>query len=439
MKPIKKSTAKFLIIFVSVLLAIGAVFAFIPMRFGASKYLSFMGNIRYSSELKGGMYAEYIVDGEASETKLAKTVEQFKNVLSLEGYQNAYVASIGNAVRVEVSGNPKKDFVATQTVLNGLDVGVFELRTGTEESKTFINGREHVKEVKVGSSAGSTHVQIVFNKAGLDAYLNNMASGTTIYVYMGGDLQTSFSGSAPMYNDMYLNFEDYAQAEDFANKVRLGSFVPVDFVTTLTQINTMSSPYSRVGLTADINSKTFGKSNLCLAIIVALSVIVCATLVYMILRFKAFGIVQAIAFVADAVIAVFLLQGITVVEIGLSGAYAIVFGLAMLFYGSFTFILNVKDQFDEGKTISASLESGYKKSVGINASISIATFAFGLIVAIFSTGSLLSAGVITCIFAGISALNNLLLCPWFINIYRSFNSTKPQCFGLAQGGKTNED
>lgn len=440
MKPIKKSTAKILIIIVSVLLAIGAIFAFVPIKFSTVKYMSFIGNIRYSNELKGGMYAEYTIDGSATKSELSKTVTELRSILSEEGFYNAYVASInGDKIRVELSGNPQKDFAATSSVLSGLDVGEFALSTSNDVTKAFIRGREHIKEVKLGSSAGSTYVQVVFNEAGLNSYLANMSSSATIYVYMGGDLQTSFSGSAPSSNDMYLTFEDYNEAQDFATKVKLGCFVPVDFITDETVINTMSSPYSTVGLTADINSKAYGKSNLFVAIIVALSVIVCAALVYMIMVHKAFGIVQAIAFVADLIVVTFLLQGLSWVEIGLSGAYVIAFGLALIFYGSFIFIDKVTDEFNEGKTISAALESGYKKSVGINASISILVFVFGFLCAIFSSGALLSAGVIACIFAAVAALNNLVLCPWFVNIYRAYNSTKAEYYGLVKGGKTNED
>ena len=66
MKSSKKSTSLFLIIFMSVILVVGLVFAFIPMNFGSTKYLSFAGNIKYASELKAGMYAEYTASGDVT-------------------------------------------------------------------------------------------------------------------------------------------------------------------------------------------------------------------------------------------------------------------------------------------------------------------------------------------------------------------------------------
>ena len=438
MKPLKKSTAKFLIIFVSILLVIGLVFAFIPMNFGNSQYLSFMGNIRYANDIKGGMYAEYKVSEDATSGQLNKTVTELKSILSEQGYPNAFVASIGDAIRVEIGLDTGKDYEKTQTMLQALGVGVFELRTGTEEDKTFINGREHIKNVTVGSSGGATYVQISFNKEGLELYKANMKSGTTIYVYMGNNVQTSFSGSTAQTDDMYLTFEDYAQAEDFALKVKLGSLVPIDFIANETVVNSMSSPYSTVGLTANINSDAYGKSNAFVAIVVALAITICATIIYMAIRYKAFGIINIFAFLCDIVILVFFMQALPWIELSLSSMLVIALGFALLFFGSFIYIEKVRSEFFDGKTLTASLESGYKKSILINSAIYIAIAIFGFTMAILGSGAIQVAGVLLVLFALIGALNNIVLLPGFVNIFQAFNADKTKVYGLTSEGKTDE-
>lgn len=440
MKPLKKSTATFLIIFISIVLVIGLIFTFIPMTFGNTRFLSFVGNINYASDIKAGMYAEYKVSSNTTDEQISLTVKELKSILAGEGYQTAFVAGIGeNTIRVEIGLDPSGDYSKTQSTLEALGVGVFELRTGTEESKTFINGRDHITDVIVGSSGGASYVQIVFNEAGLEQYMANMTSSSTIYVYMGGNLQTSFSGSTPQTNDMYLTFEDFAQAEDFALRVKLGSLVPIDFLANETVVNSMSSPFSTVGLTADFNSDAYNKSNVFVAIVIAIALSVVATLVFMIIRFRAFGIAQLLALLCDIVLFIILLQALPWVEISLSSTFVIMCGFAMLFFGSLLYIFKVQSEFMQGKTLTASLESGYKKSIFQNSAISIAAVVLGFVIAIFGQGALQVSGVIIILFSLLSALNNLLLLPLFVNIYHTFNSTKSEHYGLKNGGKTDEN
>lgn len=437
MKSYKKSTSLFLIIFMSVILVVGLVFAFIPMNFGSTKYLSFAGNIKYASELKAGMYAEYTASGDVTRAQMNTAVDQIKSILSNKGHTGAFVAAVGDkSIRVEVGLETGGEYTETQSLLATIGVGVFELRTGTEKTKTFISGREHITEITTGSASGSSYVKISFNEKGLQAYKANMKSGTTIYVYMGDELQTSFSGSDAAYDDMYLNFETYAEAEKFATSVKFGSFIPVDFDKTKTEINTMSSPFSTVGLTADINSAAYNKSNTFVLLFVALLACVTAAIVFMVVKHRAFGVANLLSMLILSVIITYILQLLPWIEIGLSALISIAVSSAMTFMGAFIYIGKVGAEFSLGKTLEASLESGFKKSAFINAVIAGLMFVAGLFMAFLTSGAVATAAIILAVFGAAYALNNILLLPWFISIFYSFEKKNTLAYGL--GGQKND-
>lgn len=187
-----------------------------------------------------------------------------------------------------------------------------------------------------------------------------MKSGTTIYVYMGDELQTSFSGSDAAYDDMYLNFETYAEAEKFATSVKFGSFIPVDFDKTKTEINTMSSPFSTVGLTADINSAAYNKSNTFVLLFVALLACVTAAIVFMIIKHRAFGVANLLSMLILSVIITYILQLLPWIEIGLSALVSIAVSSAMTFMGAFIYIGKVGAEFSLGKPLKQALNRALK-------------------------------------------------------------------------------
>ncbi|MBQ7452764.1 MAG: hypothetical protein IJS68_00660 [Clostridia bacterium] len=437
MKPRKRKMTLFLTILMSVVIGLALILTFIPMHIGTLNYLSFAGNLQYANDLKGGMYAQYQFKNGTSAEDIEKTVSEIRSVLSEKGYYSPFVAQVGNGVRIEIGNTTTHDYKGTDKLLDAIDVGLFELRTGTEESKKFIDGREHITDVKLGSSGSQTYVQISFNEEGLVKYKETMNSSVTVYVYMGGNLQTSFAGSSAVYDDMYLTFANYAEAEDFAMKVKLGSFIPVDFNTEETRINTMSSPYSTASLTADVNSGAYGKSNVFVGMTIVMSFLVVLAMALAIVRYRAIGVANLLSMALSTCVAIFLMQALPWIELSISSLFVMLLGFVIMFYGAYAYASNVQSEFHEGKTLTASLESGYKKSLLPNTFVLVAGLVVAVLFAFFGSGAIRTGAIISLIFMLASAFNNLCLLPWFVGIYYGYNNNKPAYYGL-KGGNKNE-
>ena len=385
------------------------------------------------------MFGEYYLKDSATTGDINKAVNSFKTILNDQGYPSAVVNSVGTEkIRVEIGNTPDNDYSATEKLLTALGVGEFDLRTSTSEDDTFIYGRKHITNVQVGSSANRTYVQITFNAEGLEAYKSNMKSGTTIYVYMGGNLQTSFAGSSTSYDDMYLTFTDYASASDFALKVKLGSLVPIDFKTDETVISFVSSPYSLIGLNTDINGRAYHTSSAMVAIYIVMAlVLVCAT-VYACLKFRALGVANIFSSLFATCLAIFLMQALPFIELSLSSLIVLFVGFVVLFNGALTYANKVHEEFSEGKTLVSSLESGFKKSLAPNTAVIVCGLIVSVILALFAGGAVRVGATVMAIMMVSSALNNLLLLPWFVKIYYCFGNRKISHYGL-NGGNANEN
>ena len=439
MKLIKKSTSITLTVIMSVLLCLALILTFVPLKLGTLSYSSFAGNLKYASDITGGMYGEYYLKSSTSSEDISKAVNSLKTILNDQGYPSASVYSVGGEkIRVEIGNTPNNDYSATEKLLTALGVGEFDLRTSTSEEDTFISGRKHITNVQVGSNANRTYVQISFNAEGLESYKSHMKSGTTIYVYMGGNLQTSFSGSNTSYDDMYLTFTDYASAEDFALKVRLGTSVPIDFQTDETVIDFISSPYSSLGLTSDINNNAYHTSSAMVAIYVVMALILVAASVYACIRFRALGIANIFSMLLATCVALFLIQALPFIELSISSLLVMFVGFILAYLGALNYATKVGEEYKDGKTLVSSLESGYKKSLAPNIAIIVVGFSVSTIIALFAGGAIRVGAAIMAIMMAASALNNLLLLPWFVKVYYCYGDRNTAHYGL-KGGNTNEN
>ena len=238
---------------------------------------------------------------------------------------------------------------------------------------------------------------------------------------------TSFSSSnITASSSMPLSFNDYVSAEDFAMKVKLGS-MPIELNPDTVRINTTSSVLNSILMSANPSDDGFGFSITKVLGIVAISIAVVAALVFMLVKYGVIGAFNALALLFDTIVAFLLLWAFPWVEIGLSGLIAIGFGYAILLASSMLFASRFEEEYKQGKTVAASFEGAFKKSMHGILAIGIAlTVIFG-IVAIVASAELRVFGLITCIFSALSLFSSLIMLPGFIRIFEAFNdgSTKP--------------
>ena len=78
----KKSTNSSLLIIaiLTIFISICAIFTFVPMQFGNTQYTGVWGNIGISSNVRGGVYAEYDIVGETNSAQISSSMEKIKNI-----------------------------------------------------------------------------------------------------------------------------------------------------------------------------------------------------------------------------------------------------------------------------------------------------------------------------------------------------------------------
>ncbi len=424
MKPIKKRTAKIFIALVIIALVVGTLFAFVPMNFGSYRFTSLVGSINVASDLGSGVYAEYDIDGEFSTDKINKSISTIRSVLQDRGYSGSTIFSVNNKkLRVEI-GYPlsSSSLRNSYTLLNAVAVGDFELRSSSSEDDTYILGRDHVTDVEINNYQDSIYVVLNFNKAGEEQYAKLLEATTTIYVCMGGEIMTSFNSSnATASSSMPLSFTDYNSARDFAMRVTLGS-MPIKLNKDTVSIDTMETTISR--LTKIICA-------------VAISALAVFGICYFVIENGIMGLFALLSLLFSGIIAIGLLCAFEWVELSFSSLIAIGIGVAILLSSMQIFVSRFKEEYKTGKTIGASLETGYKRSVPSILATGIAlTVIFG-VVAIVAGAELKVFGLITCIFAVLSLFSSLVMFPGFVSIFEAFNdgAIKPYRLKEMEGEK----
>ena len=145
MKPINKKVAKVFIILVVIALVVGSLFAFVPMRFNSYPFTSIAAAINKSTDLSGGVYAEYELDGEYSTAKINNSISTIRNILEEKGYSGASIYALANEkIRIEIGYksmiNGSNSFKQSFTLLSAIGIGTFELRRSANADDTYIVG-----------------------------------------------------------------------------------------------------------------------------------------------------------------------------------------------------------------------------------------------------------------------------------------------------------
>ena len=403
MKPIKKKSALITLIVVSLVIVLGAIFAFVPMTFGNTTYKSFAGAIRIGNDFNSGMYAEYDIKdaGEVSEADINKSITDIKTIISEKGYSSTNVYAIdGSKIRVEVSFSNGQDPIRqANTLLQAVGVGKFELRSSSSADDTYIVGSKHISGVTISNYTSYTYVTLEFNDAGKTAYQGLLDASNTIYVVMGGVTQTSFDSSSitQASNSLPLTFSSYQSAVDFAMRVRFGS-LPIEMNKDTVIIDTIDS---RPNITLPALGFAF---------------VVMLLIAFLIIRYGALGAAAIMVDLVAAIIGTFLLWAIPIIEINSSTMLAVCFGFILLNTTNMVYLEQIRKEYYQGKTIEASLDASFKKTIPHILAPIVASLIITVIMAFVSSGMIQTAAIIIAIAAGASLLTSLLLLPWLASI-----------------------
>lgn len=423
----KKGNKKIIIAVISAIIALASIFTFVPMQFGNTTYTGVWGAINVSSQIHGGLYAEYDIKGEASQSDINTSMEIIKKTLGEQGYQSCNVLSVdGKKIRVEI-GYPTtatSGFASAYSALTSVSVGAFEFRSASSgDDYKVVSAKDHIEKMSVADYNGTTYLTIEFNKSGEESFKELCSASSTIYVYMGDNLQTSFNASnVADYSQMQLSIADYTSAKDFYYKAMFGS-IKVNLNADTQVINTMTS---LLGIASHE-----GYSVVFWLLISFIVVLIVAAFVYMAVKYRVLALLLLPLFVLDMVIAFWIFAGAAIVEINIVGLIALIIGVTLIFTGSLYYIGRIAEEYKLGKTIDASIEAGTKKARPAQIATIILQVVLFAILALFIK-SIASACLILFVLTLLSGITNIVLLPWFVNMYNKTNRSQGKPFGLKQ-------
>lgn len=436
MKKVSRTQSIIISTIIVAVLLVGCFFAFVPFSCGTKDYASFVGNVRVSSELKEGMFAEYTISSASTKEEISSSMEKIRTILAGEGFVNANVFLKGeDCLRIEIHGPGNTyDLTVYETLLEDLAGGLFELRAGNDDKVVnAIDASKHLKSVEVSSSGSQYFVMINLNEEGKNIYEKLTSESIEkysgkVYMYLGGEAWPNSSVNSFAVNSVVTNGQvilsvdsrDYA--ETFVRNIKFGTLeIELD----------KGSAY--------IASTTpfFGK-NAILVFSLSLLVLFVAVCAFMIAKYRILGTSFAVAMLVNIVVGSFFLQAMPWVELDTSSFIILGVCFVLVAFSSFVIFNKVHTEYALGKQLEPSLASGFAFGIKPVCDLSLIAGLFGLIVAIVGNAQIQTLGTILILYAVVNLFTNCLFIKFLINLFSKIFNANPKHFGVKREESVNE-
>ncbi|MBP3581752.1 MAG: hypothetical protein J6J33_03280 [Clostridia bacterium] len=437
MKKFSKSTSIVLTIVLGILLIAGFIFSYVPMSFKTKDYISLSGSLNITSDISGGMYGEYnITTKNPTKQDIVDSMQIIKDVFEENGFKNSNVYAVGKSkIRVEV-GAPKKgneNYASVYTQLASVTAGAFSLRStySLEETSIVLSGAKHVDEVKIFTNNDTKNISIIFNEEGQAKYEELCNNATSFYLALGDYSQQISAESVYDYTQLTLSNTDYENLIQLEQKIKLGCIkVELDAATAV--INTMSASLSYGESASSSSVESYKTSTVYVVAFSAVLAVLVIGLCIMAIRFAFFAVLMLVSLLFSSYFFVGIMCIVPSIEIGLSGIASMIIGISIIFTYAYNFASKVKAEYNLGKSLSASLESSYKKQLPNILMSNIMLFLSALIVFALSFSELTSAAIIFATCIALSLFVNLLMIPVLVKMCLAIPRFGRIVFGLAK-------
>lgn len=150
---------------------------------------------------------------------------------------------------------------------------------------------------------------------------------------------------------------------------------------------------------------------------VCIGVLALASLVYFLVRFKGMGLAHLYGFITYALAVILCISLIPAVQLTIGGLCAIVLASAFMCYCNYYAFNNIKKEFSTGKTLTASVKSGYKNSLAFTIDAHAILLIAGLALYLIATGGVKFMALIFTLAVAASAVCTLLLTRFYLYMF----------------------
>ena len=385
-----------MIVVVILLAAFGAL-AIFGLNIGALEIKPLVEGISQGLDLRGGVSAVYEAQDEGQSdfaSLLSGTMAVLRNRLTNQGFTEATVTQQGtNRIRIEIP-----DVDDPNEILNIIGQPA-HLEFKTADGETIMDGSA-VVSAEMGYLDGQPVVQFTLNDEGATAFATATAEnvGSTISIELDGEVI-----SAPKVNQAITGGQGYIEgnftaesAQQLAMLIQSGA-LPLDIEQI--EVRTISATLGEDALSTSMTAAVIG---------------VLLVIVFMLVIYRLPGVMASLALLIYILIDLFLLAVIPGVQLTLPGIAGIVLSIGMAVDANVIIFERMKEEMRAGKTVRASVESGFKRAFSAILDSNITTIIAGLVLMIFGAGTIkgfaitLTIGVVCSLFTAVVVTRFLL-------------------------------
>lgn len=385
-----------MIVVVILLAAFGAL-AIFGLNIGALEIKPLVEGISQGLDLRGGVSAVYEAQDEGQSdfaSLLSGTMAVLRNRLTNQGFTEATVTQQGtNRIRIEIP-----DVDDPNEILNIIGQPA-HLEFKTADGETIMDGSA-VVSAEMGYLDGQPVVQFTLNDEGAAAFATATAEnvGSTISIELDGEVI-----SAPKVNQAITGGQGYIEgnftaesAQQLAMLIQSGA-LPLDIEQI--EVRTISATLGEDALSTSMTAAVIG---------------VLLVIVFMLVIYRLPGVMASLVLLIYILIDLFLLAVIPGVQLTLPGIAGIVLSIGMAVDANVIIFERMKEEMRAGKTVRASVESGFKRAFSAILDSNITTIIAGLVLMIFGAGTIkgfaitLTIGVVCSMFTAVVVTRFLL-------------------------------
>ena len=243
----------------------------------------------------------------------------------------------------------------------------------------------------------------------LDSSSDSSSSSATMYIYMGENMLTPVQFSTALDQDtvyIYNNSNPMPQGEAETLAAVINSSLNGDNVF---DINLDASRIATFEPTLGVNAA--------LNAAIVFGALIVVMLIVSLIRFKGMGLAHLYGFLTYAVVFVLCLAFIDAVQLSVAGVIAIALSAAVMVFFNWYAFKNIHEEFATGKTLTASVKAGYKKSLAFTIDAHIILLLMSGAICLISTGMMFYAGLIFVLGTVISAACTLAVTRFCLHVF----------------------
>lgn len=441
-----KNRSKMLIIFLTLILIVGLVASFINFTYPLSvggvkyKYSSFANELVLGSDISDGVLIEYKANTRNDSDKdnysalMEETISGINEILKDSGFKNSTVTQNGDdSIRVEVGSIVNRDDQNEVISLIG-SPKLLTFSSTTNASDAFMTASEVEKvEAKEFSNGAQTayYVEITFTDKGFDIISKKSAEiakeGGTIYMLLG-DTQIGSSTQAITTKTLSLSgegFIDKTTTKGYATQIRTG-MLPLELISTYT---------GAISASAGVRGNV---TNPMLYIWVAFGLMVVASIVFFVLRYKQIGLMAMFNMMFYVVLGLFFLQSVPLVHINLSGVFAMILGYVLAVVALTNTLENARNEYAKGKKLHTCLKQGINSTISSTITVNVMLAIVGIVCALMPTMAVQSFGIVTMVLSLVNIFCAQALMRLMIKLYLPLNPEDGSKCNFTKEGLNND-